>query len=311
MHSTSLKLRRSLRVNGDGIMIAFCHLGLALLAALMSAGIAIAGKLLATNIPPTDLTLLRVSIASLCFLPFLRRKFFKSLTRNDVGILVLAGFFGIFLSNVLYFQGLTTSSALHAALINSLTPGLMLMCTCLYFRQLPTREQIFSFSLALFGVFLITTDGNFNFAALFENTGNLLMLLSVLCWVIYSIAAQQKSDALPCTAFTFGALIIGTLLLIPISLSNNSTTQTIQHLCCKEWLLILYIALIGTGCGYFLYGKSIEQIGPDMAAYIMYSMTPVFVLPLTFLFFDDPITMWEVAGSLCILGSLVIHVRAE
>lgn len=292
-------------------MIAFCHLGLALLAALMSAGIAIAGKLLANNIPATDLTLLRVSIASVCFLPFIRPKFFKSLTKNDVSILVLAGFFGIFLSNVLYFQGLKASSALHAALINSLTPGLMLMCTCLYFRQLPTREQIFSFSLALFGVFLITTDGNFNFAALFENTGNLLMLLSILCWVVYSIAAKQKSAALPCTAFTFGALIIGTMLLIPIGMGNNSTATTIQQLCCKEWLLILYIALMGTGAGYFLYAKSIEQIGPDMAAYIMYSMTPVFVLPLTLLFFDDPITMWELLGSLCILSSLVLHIRME
>ncbi|MGE0010548.1 MAG: DMT family transporter [Candidatus Babeliales bacterium] len=291
-------------------MIAPCHLALALVAALMSAGIAIAGKFLATDLPSADLTLLRVSLASLCFLPYARTLSLKKLTKKDFGVLVLAGFFGIFLSNVLYFQGLAISSALHAALINALTPGLMLMCTCFYFRKLPTLEQMISFSLALLGVLLITMDGTFNWETLFNSTGNLLMLLSILCWVVYSISAKQKSETLPCTAFTFGALIIGTLLLVPITLQDNSLTTTLTHLTNMQWLLIGYIALIGTGLGYFLYAKSIEQIGPDMAAYIIYSMTPVWVVILTFLFFDDPITRWELAGSLCILGSLIIHIKA-
>lgn len=291
-------------------MITFWPLMLALLSALMSAGIAIAGKLLATNIPSTNLTLLRVSIASACFIPFVRPTLFKKISKIDWAIVLLAGFFGIFLSNILYFQGLATSSALHASLINSLTPGLMLMCTCAYFKRLPTLEQIVSFSLALFGVFLITTDGNFNFAALFENTGNLLMLISILCWVVYSIAAEQKSDAFPSAAFTFGALMIGTMLLAPIGL-HYGVGDTLHQLSTTQWLLIAYISIMGTGFGYFLYGKSIEQIGPDMASYIMYSMAPVFVVLLTFFLFDDPITTWEIAGSSCILASLVIHARAS
>lgn len=292
-------------------MISFWALVVALTTALMSGGIAIAGKLLATNLPSMDLTLLRVSIASLCFLPYIRSKYIKQLTKQDMGILMISGFFGIFLSNVLYFQGLASSSALHAALINALTPGLMLMCTSFYFRQLPTREQIVSFSIALLGVLLITMDGTFNWQTLFNSTGNLLMLLSILCWVVYSIAAKQKSETLPCTSFTFGALIIGTLLLMPFTLYDNSIQQTVSHLSNMQWLLILYIALLGTGFGYFLYAKSIEQIGPDMAAYIIYSMTPVWVVLLTFLFFDDPITKWEIAGSLCIMGSLALHIKTN
>lgn len=183
------------------------------------------------------------------------------------------------------------------------------MCTCLYFKRLPTRAQVISFSLALLGVFLITTDGNFNLAALFENTGNLLMLISVLCWVIYSIAANQKSAALPSSAFTFGALIVGTLLLVPIGL-HYGVQSTVHQLSTYQWLLIAYISMIGTGLGYYIYGKSVEQIGPDAAAYIMYSMAPVFVVLLTFIFFDDPITTWEMFGTACILCSLVIHLKA-
>lgn len=292
-------------------MIARCHLALALFAALLSAGIAIAGKLLATDIPSTTLTFLRVSIAALCFLPYIKPTYFKAPKKSDWYILLLAGFFGIFLSNVLYFEGLKTSSALHAALINALTPGLMLMCTCCYFKKLPTREQIFSFSLALLGVFLITTNGNFHLDALFENTGNLLMFVSILCWVVYSIAAKQKSENLPCTAFTFGALLIGTLLLAPLSLQYGTFAQSVYALSTMQWLLIAYIALVGTGYGFFLYGKSIEQIGPDMAAYIIYSVTPVFVVLLTFFFFQDPVTTWELMGTFCILASLAIHIKYD
>ena len=104
---------------------------------------------------------------------------------------------------------------------------------------------------------------------------------------------------------------MGSALLMPLTLYDSSIQQTVSHLSSTEWLLILYIALMGTGLGYFLYAKSIEQIGPDMAAYIIYSMTPVWVVLLTFLFFDDPISTWEIIGSLCIIGSLALHIKAN
>ncbi len=205
-------------------MIPLRALLLTLTCALFSAGIAIAGKFLTASIPSVSLTFLRISIASLCFVPFVKPKSFKRLKKSDIGVVLLAGSIGIFLSNLLYFVGISTSTALHASLINSLTPALMLMTTSLYMRHMPSLVHVASFALALFGVFLIITEGNFGITTLLASTGNLLMLASVGCWVIYSMTVQQKSDSLPSIAFTFGALMVGTLFLLPLSMQHGLGT---------------------------------------------------------------------------------------
>lgn len=289
-------------------MISSLKMLLPLICALFSAGIAIAGKVLTTSVPSTCLTFLRIAIASVCFLPFINPKTFKRLNKSDLGILISAGAIGIFLSNILYFVGLSSSTALHAALINSLTPALMLMGTCLYVRRMPGTKQLASFVLALFGVFLIITEGDFSLHAIFAHPGNLLMLASVMCWVLYSMMIKKKSDALPSAAFTFGTLVIGALLLVPFSMQHD-IGHTVRALTPGQWGLTLYIAIIGTGLGYFIYGKSVEIHGPDKTAFIMYSTAPVFVVILTYLFLDDPISSWEIAGTFCILASLFLHLR--
>ncbi len=292
-------------------MISPLSWALTLLCSLLGAGYVIAGKLLALNINPISLTLLRILIASICFVPFISLKNFKKLKKLDFIVILVAGIFGIFLTNILYFKSLETITALNASLINSLVPMLILLSTSIYLKRKPSFAHIIAYALGLFGVLLIISKNNsFSLSSLFKDSGNLIMLLSVFCWVIYSIAARNKSSALSSEAFTFSALLIGLIPLTPLGIQHG-VISLIQELSITEWLLIGYISIIATGLGYYLYTKSIEQIGPDKASFIVYNITPLFVMLLSFLIFDETISARELWGFLCILCSLVIHVKAE
>ncbi len=284
---------------------------LTLLCSLLGAGYVIAGKLLALNINPTSLTLLRIFLASICFLPFITLKTYKKLEKSDIKVLLLAGVFGIFLTNILYFKSLETITPLNASLINSLVPILMLITTNIFLKKMPSLVHVISCSIGFFGLLLmISKDDTFSLDSIFADRGNLIMLLSVFCWVLYSIAARYKSDTLSSESFTFGALIIGLIPLTPLGI-HYGVVSLIQELTITEWLLVGYISIIATGLGYYLYTKSIEHIGPDKASFIVYNITPIFVMLLSFLIFDETISPRELWGTLCILCSLVIHIKAE
>lgn len=283
---------------------------LTLLSSFIGATYVLASKLLAQDINPISLTFLRIAIACLSFLPFIKIKTFKQLQKIDLYILILAGISGIFLTNILYFKSLETISALNAALINALVPLLMLIIASIYLRKIPRIVQLIAYLLGFLGVMLmITKYHTFSISALISDSGNMIMLLSVFFWVIYSMLAQYKTDSVSSEAFTFGALLCGLIPLAPLG-TYYGLISLVQRLSVYEWFLLLYISIITTSFGYFLYAKSIQKIGPEKASFIVYNTTPLFVMILSYALYNESITTQEWIGSLCILVSLAIEMRS-
>lgn len=282
---------------------------LALLCSLVGAGYAIAGKLLASDINPISLTFLRILIASLCFLPCVNFKTYFMLSWRDLAILAVAGISGIFCTNVLYFKSLESISALNASLINSLVPLCILIINSVYYKKIPKRSTFASYLLGLCGVLLMTTQGGIAPASGNNISGTLLMVLSVFCWIIYSICAQLRSEKLSAEAFTLGTCIIGLIPLAPLGMYCGAFTL-IQELSQRDLFLIGYISIFATGFGYYLYALTIQRMGADKASFITYSSAPLCVLILMHLIFNVPITLWDLIGSTCIIASLILHARA-
>ncbi len=273
--------------------------------AFIGATYVLCAKLLTFCIDPLVLTFLRCFFSLLFFLPCIKAKDLSTLSRYDALTLAIGGIFGICLSNVLYFISLKSITALEAALINALVPFFLLLITHLSAKTVPSAQKIIAFTLGLIGAYLLITNGNFH-CSFFSTWGELVMLVSVFCWVIYSLAARLKQSSLSSTNFTFGTLLIGMLALAPFAVQNH-LIATIQEFNGYDWLLLIYIGLIATGLGYYLYTKAIERCGADDAAYLVYSITPILVLALTALLYGQSLSQMQLVGTLCTIIGLLLY----
>src|SRR6218665_196131 len=155
---------------------------------LLWAGNAIVGRLMVGSVPPMALNALRWSLAFLLLLPLVWR-----LLARPAPILArwryfaIAGLLGMGCYNALQYAALRSSSPLNVTLIAASLPVWMLSIGALFFSVRPSAKQLIGALLSLLGVaFVIARGEPAALARVHFVLGDLLMLLAVFSWAIYS-----------------------------------------------------------------------------------------------------------------------------
>lgn len=253
---------------------------------LLWAGNAVVGRLMVDSVPPLALNALRWGLAVLLLLPFARR-----LLANPGPLLqrwryfALAGFFGIGCYNALQYQALHSSSVLNVTLIAASMPVWMLAVGAALYRVRPTRQQLLGAALSLLGVAFVISRGHLSALAQVQFVvGDLLMLLAIFCWSLYSWLlarppASMQGSARP--AWDWAELLMAQLLfglLFAGSMAGlEQLTASVQSI---NWgpglaLALIYVAVGPSLIAYRCWGLGVAEAGPAMAAFFG-NLTPVF-----------------------------------
>jgi drug/metabolite transporter (DMT)-like permease len=279
-----------------------------MLTSLLFAGVTIAGKLLLATEPAFLVAGMRFILSSLCLLPFVDYKEFRSITLNHVCIFLGIGFFGIFLFNCLLFNGLCLTSPASASLIAALNPLMTLFVTSLIGFRMPTRRQKFAFFLAFCGVALVVTEGNLDPALIHAGAGELLVFTAVMSNVIYSILMKKITDHFSASAIIFASGMSGLLFLLPL-LYTQGIFERVPLLTTQSWLLLGFIGSLGTAVSVVSYTISIKKIGPAMTSLLVFSPMPIFVFIFAFFVFGHSISLWQASGASLVLLSLFLILK--
>ncbi len=273
--------------------------------AALLAGNYIAGKIIVSAFQPMAGIILRFSLATLCFIPFLNHQEWKKITKKDALLLLSAGFVGGTLYYYFFFNALLTTSVISLSLINATVPLLTIICMALIFFHVPTIKQIGTLILSFIGVFLVITQGNIGADMFKGHIGELLMCFAALSWTIYSIIIKVIAGRFSSVFIVFTSGLLGVLFLLPVSLINGYweiSTLTPLHIGA-----ILYTGTIGTALGFFLYTNAIRDLGPSTANFILFSLEPMFVALFSYIILGDQITKWHFVGGIFVLVALAIH----
>jgi drug/metabolite transporter (DMT)-like permease len=214
--------------------------------------------ILNTGFPPMTMVFLRFLIASIVLIPLQRRldPGFR-LQKQDRLFLLLSALFGILLYFLCESRGIKYTSASNAALITAIIPALTVAAEYILFKNSIRWFQGLGIALSIVGVYFVVqrTPGQYDKALL----GNLLMFGACLSWVAYNMFSRNLHRGLKGINLITFQSIIGTVLLLPIALSElrlwSFTSLTV-------WLNLLYLGVICTALSFFLYLYALSQLGP-------------------------------------------------
>ena len=170
--------------------------------ALLWGGTFIAGRLLATDLPPFTAASGRFAVAAilLWLLARLHEGGLPRLTRRQMLSTALLGCSGIFLYNLCFFSALADMPASRTALFVALNPALTALAAALLLRERLATRQWGGIALALAGAWIIISRGE-PVAAIHDlarafGRGELMMLGAVTSWAAYTLVGRTgQSDA--------------------------------------------------------------------------------------------------------------------
>lgn len=276
--------------------------------AILFGSVFVAGKYLADAIPPATLSALRYSVTVLVFLPILfkQRLQILSINRRDWILIVLAALLGITTYHVLFYWSLHFTSATNVALIHAANPLLTLMLAWFILKQVITRRAVLGFCLAVVGITFIVSDGSFQqLLTLRLNTGELLMLIATISWAGYTVLLKGINQKKVGSSVLTGLVaMIGWLLLLPLS-AREVDISFIASVSWSSWLAVLYMGAGSSGLGYWLYTKSARDLGPATTSLLVYSMVPLVVAIIEWLWLGVAMNWIQAAGFIFICCGLV------
>lgn len=264
-------------------------------------GTFVAGRLLAGVVPPFPAAFLRFALAAVLLLGLLRLSEGRlpSLSRRQLGVVVLLGLTGVMGYNVAFFTGLQTVPASRAGLIIALNPvGITLLSAVLCGEPLRPLKSL-GVLVSVAGAMLVISNGHLSRLTSGIGAGELALFGCVLCWALYSVIGRRAMHGLsPLAAVTYSALA-GALLLAPAAFAQGVLTASFGY-GMQAWVSLAYLAVFGTVLGFLWYYQAIREIGTVRSG-VFINFVPIFAMLLGFAFLDEPLTLTLLQGAVLVI----------
>jgi drug/metabolite transporter (DMT)-like permease len=244
------------------------------LCVLFWAGNYVFGKFVVAELSPIWMTFSRWFFASFLLFPIaqvLEKPNWREAIKMWPTLLALAllGYVGY---NSILYTALRYTSSTNAALVNSLNPALIIVLSTIVFKEKLTWVRRGGIVISLVGVMTILTKGQlFSVFHMTYNRGDLIMLLAIVVWSLYSLVAKQLRGIKPITATAFASLFT-VIILSPFALREGFQ---IQHLSTMGRIGMAYIVLFPSVGSFIFWNISVIKVGASRAGIFM-NLMPVF-----------------------------------
>lgn len=266
------------------------------------------GKALVEYIPPLTLSLARWAISLLVFLPFAWRELqvtYRQLREKPIILLVMS-FTGVVGFNVFAYASLQYTTTINAALMNSLIPVVVAGISYIWLREKLNIRQWIGVTISLIGVVWIICDGNISLLLTFQfNSGDLIMLLAVFSWAIYSIVMKKYGSGLPQQSSFLITIGIAVVALIPLSIYEWSRFEPGWQLPPKHWLSLIYVGIFPSVISFICWNRAVLKVGPAKASTFLH-LVVVFASLFSILFLGEHIRTAQVTGAILIFSGIYL-----
>lgn len=280
------------------------------LAAASWAGNHALGRAIAGHVPPASLSVLRW-VGALAILlplawPYLRADWRRIL--DSWRIMLFLGIVGGAIFSTLQYVGLKYTTALNMAVLNSLPPAVIAAIGCLIFGDRIRASQVVGLAVSLIGVLVIVSAGSLaRLASLTLNTGDLVIILNMTLWAIYS-ACLRLRPAVHGLSFVTVMAFIAAAGNLPLLAFEHVSGDRLQ----ATWataLTVAYTAIFPSVLAYVCWSRGIEMIGATRGGVFLH-LVPPFGAVLATLFLGETLGMHHLAGFVLILAGVKLATAA-
>lgn len=173
---------------------------------------------------PFGFILLRVGGATLLFWLFSWMGPKETIDKRDYIKFFIAAIFGVAINMLLFFKGLEFTTPIHASVIVTLTPVLVLIMSAIFLKEKVTLLKILGVAFGLAGA-VVLTDGKSTRAADNILLGNTFVFINMVSYSIYIILIKKLTTKYHPFTFIKWLFLFGLILVLPFGYSDVMATD--------------------------------------------------------------------------------------
>lgn len=254
-------------------------------------------------IGPYGFIIYRVVIASIVFwICHLWLSTDKIDWKADGWRMAACGLTGVSVNMLLFYKGISLTSAVNGSIMMTLTPILVLIWSALILKEKVTYRKVLGIFLGLAGALLIVVKSGASSGNAF---GDFLVFVNGTSFSLYFVLAKPLlAKYKPLTVLTW-TFTFGLVFAMPVGI-GQALAVDFAHLPMKVWYSMAYAIIGVTIIVYFLNNWTLTHVAPSVAGSFIY-LQPVFATITAILFFGEVFLLKHLAAmALVFLGVLLV-----
>ncbi|WP_154649578.1 DMT family transporter [Prevotella veroralis] len=256
-----------------------------------------------SGLTPSEIFFLRFLIAYVAIWFISPRKLFADSWRDE-GLMLLLGITGGSLFFVAENSAVGLTYVNNVSFITSTSPLITVILGIVFVKSIKATWTLITGSLiALLGVGIVIFNGSF---ILHLNPwGDLLALLTAVCWAVYSILMKAVSSKYSAVFITRKIFFYGLVTVLPMFLIDPWTATFSMLMTPKVVLNLLFLGLIASFLCFALWTVVIARLGVMTASNYQY-LNPITTVVASAIFLSEPMTAIAYMGSALILIGVAV-----
>ena len=263
----------------------------------------VAKSLFNTGLPPIELVLLRLTLATLSLFLFLlffnRKKIIISI--KDLPYFFILGFAGVVGTQFTYYYTISKIQVGPAILLQYIQPFWVSIYAFLFQREPVTKGKIASLLLAVIGCYFVV--GGYQFDLLRLNKAGIMSgVASSLFFTFYALYGEKglrKYDAWTLILYGFGfATVFYWIIISPTKFITGGYTLNM-------WIAFIYIGIFATLLPFGFYFKGIERVRATRAS-ITATWEPVVAGFAAYMVLGEVLYPLQVFGGIGVIAAVVL-----
>jgi len=266
----------------------------------------IATKIALRELTPEMILTLRLIIAVifLFVIGTTLKNSFSIKKKNLIGIFVLAlvAAFHIWIQ----ITGLSFTTASNTGWIIGTAPVFMAILGLIFFKEKISSVKLLGIVIAIFGLVVLVSKGDFLSISFIQNKGDFLVLGSAFTWGVYSTVNKKISISYPPLMTIFYLFFLMLLLILPFSLSGKEI-DSVLHLSFDGWLAIFFLGLFCSGVSYVIWAQALRDMESARVGAFLYLEPFVTVLGAWFMLGELITPVMMLGGIIIIIGVILVN----
>jgi len=255
------------------------------------------------DVPPFTLAFFRFFIASLVLWPFVIPHI--AIRLKDIPKIMLLSLVGIVINISFYFLGLQLTTSIDAPIIGASAPILLMIIAIFYLHEKPKKKVVFGTIVSLAGVLLIILRPFLENGSSGSITGNLMILVGTVGFVIYTILLKKFALPYSSLGLIFWLFFTAMFMFLPLFGYEAQTTNLFNHISTRSIVGILFGALSSSALAYLCYDLGVKNMKANEVGIFFY-LDPIATVLVAMPLLGEQITLLYVLGSFTVFAGIFI-----
>ncbi|MFN3298942.1 MAG: DMT family transporter [Sediminibacterium sp.] len=282
---------------------------LAIIATLLWSGNFIIARKVSHTISPISLAFYRWACASLVLFPFAYKKVIAELPyiKANWKILSLIALTGIALFNTFVYVAGHNTTAINMALIGTTSsPIFATIMAVVFLKERLGFYRIIGMTICIAGIVLLISKGSWEILLSFKfSSGDAWILAGAFAFAVYNILVRKKPVQISALSFLLIIFVIGTLMLFPFYLLEQSLVDNSTQWSTTLISSILYLGIGTSVLAFWCWNLAISKLGAGRTV-LFGNLIPIFSTLEAILILGESITPIHFYSGILVIAGLVI-----